>query len=131
MADQIGPNRVAPRRISRTGAAKGKRAARAAGNARSEGLKAVDTIPRLERQDFEDGESRGLARLLAGDGDEGFSGGARVEDLTRTLAFLEGLPVDAHSGRRPELHEECARILREEVERARELASQRKGTPRA
>jgi len=57
MADQIGPNRVGMRRVSRTSNSKAKRSSRAGKSVRADGLKAVDTIPRLEHQDFEDGES--------------------------------------------------------------------------
>ena len=132
MADQVGPSRVQPRRVSRTGGPKAKRTGRAgAKSVRIDGLKQVDTIPRLEAQDFEDGESKGLARLLGEEGDEGFTHGTFAEDLARTLAFVEGLPPDALSGKPSDLHSECARILQEEVDRAREMATLRKAVPRA
>lgn len=132
MADQIGPNRVGQRRISRTAQSKTKRTGRAgAKSVRVDGLKQVDTIPRLEAQDFEDGESKGLARLLGEEAEEGFTHGTFAEDLARTLAFVEALPPDALSGRQSELHMECARILQEEVASAREMAAVRKGVPRA
>jgi hypothetical protein len=132
MAEQIGPNRIGGRRISRTGQAKSKRASRAgAKSVRVDGLKQVDTIPRLEAQDFDDGESKGLARLLGEEGEEAFTHGTFAEDLARTLAFVEALPPDALSGRQTELHAECARILQDEVARAREMAAVRKGVPRA
>lgn len=132
MAEQIGPNRVGGRRISRTAQSKGKRTSRAgAKSVRVDGLKQVDTIPRLEAQDFEDGESKGLARLLGEEAEEGFTHGTFAEDLARTLAFVEALPPDALSGRPTELHAECARILQDEVARAREMAAVRKGVPRA
>jgi hypothetical protein len=131
MADQIGPNRVGMRRVSRSNSAKSKRSSRAGKSVRVDGLKAVDTIPRLEQQDFEDGESKGLERLLGEDPEEGFTNGNFVEDLVRTLTFLENLPVDAQSGRRTDLHEECARILQDEVFKAREMANLRKAVPRA
>ncbi len=132
MAEQVGPSRVTQRRISRTGGAKSKRASRAGGKSvRVDGLKQVDTIPRLEAQDFEDGESKGLSRLLGEEGDEGFTHGTFAEDLARTLAFVESLPPDALSGKPSDLHAECARILMEEVTRAREMANLRKAVPRA
>lgn len=132
MADQISPNRVAPRRISRTSKAGAKRTGKAGGKSvRVEGLKQVDTIPRLEPQDFEDGESKGLARLLGEEGEEGFTHGSFADDLARTLAFVEALPPEPLSGRPSDLHQECARILQDEVDRAREMAALRKAVPRA
>jgi hypothetical protein len=132
MSEQIGPNRVGMRRVSRTGSAKSKRSSKASGKSlRVDGLKAVDTIPRLEHQDSEDGESKGLERLLGEDPEEGFTNGNFVEDLARTLVFLENLPVDSQTGRRLDLHEECARILQDEVSKAREMANLRKAVPRA
>lgn len=131
MADQIGPSRQT-RRISRTGKSETKRTSRAKGkSARSEGLKQIDTLPRLEQQDIEDGESKGLARLLDGESVEGFSQGTFAEDLQRTLAFVEKLPVDMLSGRPSDLHLECSRILNEEMVRARATAALRKAVPRA
>jgi hypothetical protein len=132
MADQIGPSRVSTRRISRTTKSTTKRTGRAGGKSvRVDGLKQVDTIPRLEPQDFEDGESKGLARLLGEEGDEGFTHGSFAEDLARTLAFVEALPPEPLSGKQSDLHQECARILQDEVARAREMAALRKAVPRA
>lgn len=133
MANNIGPSKVQSKRISRTGKAASKRATRAGGKStRTEGLKQVDTIPRLEQQlESEDGESKGLARLLEGEDGEGFSQASFAEDLQRTLAFVEKLPMDAVSGKQTDLHLECARILQKEVARARETAELRKAVPRA
>jgi hypothetical protein len=131
MADQVGPSR-GPRRISRTGGPKGKRSLGVRGkNVRAYGLKQVDTIPRLEAEDDEDGESRGLARLLGEENEEGFTPGSFADDLQRTLAFVEALPSDVLSGKPSDLYLECARILQEEVARARETAALRKAVPRA
>lgn len=131
MADQIGPSRQT-RRISRTGKSETKRTSRTRGkSARAEGLKQVDTIPRLEQQDTEDGESKGLARLLESEEGEGFTQGTFAEDLQRTLAFVAKLPLDALSGKPSDLHLECTRILNEEVVRARVTAALRKAVPRA
>ncbi|MDB5104463.1 MAG: hypothetical protein JWP91_2152 [Fibrobacteres bacterium] len=132
MSEQIGPNRVGMRRVSRSTSAKSKRSSRSGGKSvRVEGLKAVDTIPRLEHQEFEDGESKGLERLLGEDPEEGFTNGNFVDDLARALVFLESLPFDSQTGRRLDLHEECARILQDEVSKAREMAALRKAVPRA
>jgi hypothetical protein len=98
---------------------------------RATGLKQVDTIPRLEPDEGGDGESRGLARLLGGEEEEGFTQATFTDDLQRTLAFVEALPPDALSGRPSDLYLECARILQEEVARAREVAALRKAVPRA
>ena len=132
MADQIGASRTQTRRISRTGKSESKRGSRTgAKSVRAQGLKQVDTIPRVEPQDTEDGESKGLARLLEGEGGEGIAQGTFAEDLLRALAFVESLPLDALSGKPSDLHLECARILHEEMVRARETAALRKAVPRA
>ena len=132
MADQIGPSRAQPRRVSRTGGPKAKRGGGARGkNVRASGLKQVDTIPRLEPHDDEDAESRGLSRLLGQEEEEGFTPATFTEDLQRTLAFVEALPPDVLSGKPSDLYLECARILQEEVARAREVAALRKAVPRA
>ena len=132
MADQIGPNRAQTRRVSRTGAAGVRRGTGARGKSvRAYGLKQVDTIPRLEQQDDEDAESRGLSRLLGEEGEEGFTPGTFADDLQRTLDFVEALPPDVLSGKQSDLYLECARILQEEVARAREITALRKAVPRA
>ena len=127
-----GASRVQTPRVSRVRSNKTKRASRGGAKAvRVDGLKQVDTIPRLEQQDFDDGESKGLARLLGEDDEEGFTHGSFAEDLQRTLTFIEALPPDALSGKPSDLHQECARILQDEVSRAREMAALRKAVPRA
>jgi hypothetical protein len=132
MADQIGPGRVQPRRIQRTGGPKAKRGTGVRGKSvRAYGLKQVDTIPRLDPRDEGDGESRGLARLLGEDGEEGFTSGSFADDLQRTLDFVEALPKEGAPGQPGELYLECARILQEEVARARQIAALRKAAPRA
>lgn len=132
MADEIRPSRVGPRRVSRTTTTGGKKSSKTGRSPRTAGLKAVDTIPRLEEQDFEDGESKGLERLLAAGNQEEFTSGGFVDDLKRALTFLQELPADpSMAGGRSELHEQCTRILMEEVSKAREMAALRKGAPRA
>ncbi|HLP42190.1 MAG TPA: hypothetical protein VK465_11825 [Fibrobacteria bacterium] len=129
---EVRSGKVQSRRISRSGKSDTKRSSRkGAKSVRVEGLKQVDTIPRLEQQDNDDGESKGLARLLESEIAEGFSQGTFADDLQRTLAFVERLPLDAVSGRPSELHLECARILQAEVTRAKETAALRKAVPRA
>lgn len=129
---EVRSGKVQSRRISRSGKSDTKRSSRkGAKSVRVEGLKQVDTIPRLEQQDNDDSESKGLARLLEGESSEGLSQGTFAEDLQRTLAFVERLPLDMVSGKPSELHLECARILQAEVARAKETAALRKAVPRA
>lgn len=135
MADEIrsgGPSRRG--RIARsTGGAKGPRkAAKGAKAYRIAGLKAVDTMPRLLEKDFEDGESKAVDRLVEGQFTESFSSEGFADDLQRAHAFVkelgaQGPAAAAHAG----LHEECERILKDEVAKARYVASIRKGVPKA
>jgi hypothetical protein len=132
MADQIAPNRTQTRRVSRSSTSKVKRGTGAKGkNIRAQGLKLVDTIPRLEPDEDQDAESRGLTRLLGEESEEGFTQGTFADDLQRTLAFVEALPPDVFSGKHSDLYVECSRILHDEVDRAREIATLRKAVPRA
>lgn len=129
-----GARRIGARRVAGTGPAQEKAGARAAKakKKRATGLKAVDTIPRLDRLELEDADSAGLDRFLGGEPGEGFSQTYFVNDLLRVLDFLETLPSEGRlPGGHPDLHLECMRIVKEEVERARELAAMRKGAPRA
>jgi hypothetical protein len=135
MADEIragGAGRKS--RVTRSTGGKGPRKAGKGGKTlRVAGLKAVDTIPRLLEKDFEDGESKAVDRLVEGKFSEGFTGEGFAEDLQRAHAFVielaaQGAPgAGAHAG----LHEECERILKDEVAKARRMADLRKGAPKA
>lgn len=130
MADEIragGAKRMG--RTARTGGGKGShKATKGARPNRIRGLKMVDTIPRTMEKDYSDGESMAMDRLAGSGHSESFSGEAFEEDLQRAHAFVTELASHALQGSAPAgLHEECERILKEEVLKARFVAMARKG----
>lgn len=133
MADQIRSNGTQTRRVSRTsGAGKSKRVERGAGRIRRvAGITHVDTIPRLEAQENDNSESKGLARLLQSWSNEVFTQGNFARDLQTALDYVEALHQDLPSGITGPMQMECVRILKEEVDRAEQTYKLRKGVPRA
>lgn len=132
MADEIRTSRATTKRISRTPGAKAKKAGGASKALRIAGLKAVDTIPRLEEKDFENGESKALDSLVEGNALEGVTTEGFPEDLERARDFVRDFFAEtpAVSGQGG-LLEECERILKDEVAKARHMAMLRKGVPKA
>ena len=131
MADKIQAQPVVKKRISRT-AGKPRKPSKSSKALRIPGLKAVDTIPRLEPGQYEDGESRAMDVMLMEQFNVAFSAGGFASDLGRTLDFVIAAQIDGSglsigSG----LREECMRILKEEVRKARHVAEIRKGVPKA
>lgn len=132
MADEIRANRATTKRISRTPGAKAKKAGGGAKTLRIAGLKAVDTIPRLEEKDFQDGESKALDSLVEGNSLEGVTTEGFPEDLGRALEFARGFFADTPAAAgQGGLLEECERILKDEMAKARHMAMLRKGVPKA
>jgi hypothetical protein len=120
----IGTNRIARAKTTGGGVVR-----KSGLRARVEGKLAVDLIPRLDERNFDDGESKGLALLVGPDEKEEFVQGEFVSDLERTLVFVRGQGGGAWEGGR-EATDRCARILMEEVEKARDVAEHRKVVPR-
>lgn len=132
MADEISPRRLGGKRVSRTSTAGAKRASRGKKSGRMTGMKAVDTIPRLEDYPSDNSESAAIEKMMSGEWPAELNGSAYADDLGRIMAFVEGLPLTQKgSGIEGGLLEECFKILQEEFKNAREVAAARKVMPRA
>ena len=132
MADEISPGRLGGRRVSRTTAGGVKKTSSRKKSSKASGMKAVDTIPRLEDYPDDDSESATIEKMIGDDWPEDLNGSAFAEDLGKILAYVKGLPLEERgAGSGGDLLEECSRILQEELDKARDVAASRKAMPRA